>query len=198
MMQKFICVPKAESDVFVISDGTNDQIESTLSQITDISDQKIPDDCHIIRLADLQSLSPYLIYASLNSRFYSRRVYFMFLNSLNYIHEIISDSLVSSFKLSSRSPIQLKNAFFCFRFNRFNKFQQLDPFDMHYRKHKINEFNTAAMIISQVLNKLRYLLAEVKTVYIDDQELAGERDISLKRLVSNYSNADKFELTSLT
>lgn len=197
MIQKFICVPIAASDVFVISDGTSDQIESTLTQITDVTDQKIPDDCHIIHLADLQSLSPYLMYASLNSNFYSRRVYFMFFNSLDYIHDIISDALESSFKLSDPTPIQLKNAFFYFRFNRFNKFQQLDPFDMHYRKHEINDFTTAAIMVSQVLNKLRYLLAEVKTVCIDDKKLVGERDISLKRLVSNYSNVDKFELTSL-
>lgn len=66
---------------------------------------------------------------------------------------------------------------------------------MGYTNHSVYDFSTAALVVSDVLNKLGYAVAKVKVVYIEDSELLGERSIVMKKLVINHPKVQKFELS---
>lgn len=189
MISRFSCVPIFDNDVLVVSDETNDQIQSTLYKLTDITDAIITENCHITHLQDFKSLTPYLSFETS----ILRNVYFMFFNSLDYIHDIIAEALDYYYELNQ--PVQLENAFFYFGLNQNHYPEQLDPFVMGYTNHSVYDFSTAALVVSDVLNKLGYAVAKVKVVYIEDSELLGERSIVMKKLVINHPKVQKFELS---
>ena len=198
MIQKFTCVPITDYDVIVVSDGTKDQINSKLSQIKDLTNKRIPKNSHITYLPNFTSLCQYLAdISSLKS--YNGKVYFMFFNGLDYIQEFIWDVLQtygqSIFDSAQPHPVQLKNTYFYFGLTQ--ELELLDPFIMNYTKRSIDDFNTVAMMVSDVLNKMGYMLGGVKAVYIDDLQLVGERSIAMKKLINNYPKVERFELASL-
>ncbi|EER35604.1 conserved hypothetical protein [Candida tropicalis MYA-3404] len=198
MIQKFTCVPITDYDVIVVSDGTKDQINSKLSQIKDLTNKRIPKNSHITYLPNFTSLCQYLADNS-SSKSYNGKVYFMFFNGLDYIQEFIWDVLQtygqSIFDSTQPHPVQLKNTYFYFGLKQ--ESELLDPFIMNYSKRNIDDFNTVAMMVSDVLNKMGYMLGGVKAVYIDDLQLVGERSIAMKKLINNYPKVERFELASL-
>ncbi|RCK59565.1 hypothetical protein Cantr_07387 [Candida viswanathii] len=198
MIQKFTCVPITDYDVIVVSDGTRDQIDAKLSQIKDISNKHIPKNSHVTYLSDFPSLTHHL--SSTGSRkSYNGRVYFMFFNGLDYIQEFIWDVLEtygqSIFDSRQPRPVQLKNAYFYF--GLVQELELLDPFVLSYKKRSVDDFNTVAVMVSDVLKKMGDMLGGVKAVYIDDVQLVGERSIALKQLIRNYPKVEKFELATL-
>lgn len=198
MIQKFTCVPITDYDVTVVSDGTRDQINAKLSQIKDINSARIPKNSHITYLPDFPSLCHHLDDISI-LKMYNGKVYFMFFNSLEFVQEFIWDVLEtygqSIFNSSLPHQIQLKNAYFYF--GLVQELELLNPFITNYTKRIVDDFNTVAMMVSDVLNKMGYMLGGVKAVYIDDIQLVGERSIALKKLMRNYPKVEKFELASL-
>ncbi|CAX42157.1 conserved hypothetical protein [Candida dubliniensis CD36] len=168
MIQKFTCVPATDYDVIVVSNGTKSQIQSKVA---------VAKPARITYLHDLPSLSSYLSEVPN----FTGKIIFMFFDGVQYIQDFICDAI----DLYGKTPFSLvQNAYFYF-----DKLEN-DPVNLDL------QFNTVAVIVNDVLKKSNFMLDRVRGVYIDDLSLVGDRSFSMKRLICNFPNVEKFVLQS--
>ncbi|ODV78404.1 uncharacterized protein CANTADRAFT_53373 [Suhomyces tanzawaensis NRRL Y-17324] len=181
MIQKFVCVPKSDYDVIVISNGTIQQIEAGLANLNESTNNEIPLNGHITYLDTFDQLANHLKAlnkaAAPGSRGFSGKVLFMFFNGLDYVQDFLS-SLI----------------------DYYNKCTFLDSFQYHTFNHSTTlsgpTFNTIVSITNDILKKMTFMLGRVRGLYIDDTQLAGEKSYPLRCLARNFPNVERIELAS--
>lgn len=212
MIQRFTCVPAEEYEALVVTNGSVDQVESSIC--------KINDQCHdftrctIVYFDNLRDLFTHLQHNENTT--YHGKVLFMFFNGLEYVQEILGDlidnyndrwqprSIPYNYSLTlivkagtdaqgvaARSGTaascmeRLDNAYFYFDSSVCNQGDAVDTL-----------FLSIVCIAQDILKKSAYLIGRIRGLFIDDANLAGERVYPLHSLFRNFPAIERVELTS--
>jgi hypothetical protein len=221
MIQKFICVPRSDYDVLIVTNGTIDQIESLVKKINIISNQEISPNSEITYLDDFKLLVKYVDQyqagkSACAEAGFSGKVLFMFFNGLEYIQHFLLDIIdyynrslytfgsynYSQFESNHKSAkessfAKLENAYFYFD----SSITNID-FDFGLEQFMISDpmpditFNTMMTIANDVLKKMKFMISRVRGVYIDDVNLVGGKSVALGCMLRNFPGVERVQLAS--
>lgn len=205
MIQKYTCVPVAEYDVLIITNGTVAQVEDALEVLNEQTNE-VPFTSNVVYLDSFKDLIQHL---DMNEKMdlltrsicFKGKVVFMFFNGLEYIQtflcEIIDHYNALMQNLASNTASfkyqQLYNVYFYFGAS----VAQDSGLDAHLSIFQdSHQFNTIVSIANDILKKIDFMVYRIRGVYLDDGQLSGERVYPLHSLLRNFPNVERVELTS--
>jgi len=217
MIQKFVCVPKSDYDVIIVSNGTINQIESKLIELNEHTNNEIPLNSKMTFIDNFPQLIDH--FKNLGIKDFHGKVIFMFFNGLNYIQNFLSDiidyynnltvldypyliynKLNNPGKVLNDSPSieMVQNVYFYFDSSISINNSPANPYGFLISNDDCNQFNTVISITNDILKKMNFMIGRIRGVYIDDLQLHGEKVYSLHSLMKNFPKVEKIDLSSYT
>lgn len=205
MIQKYTCVPVAEYDVLIVTNGTVCQVEQALVQLNERTDNEIPLTSSIVYLDSFKDLVAHLAMnekmelASTTVNFKGKTV-FMFFNGLDYILNFLCEVIDHYSTLVAGITCDFRKARYDVLYNSYYYFDSsvvanLSP-DFSSNSISDLQFTYFVSIANDILKKMSFMLHRIRGVFLDDVELVGERVYGLQALLRNFPNLERVELSS--
>lgn len=206
MIQKYTCVPVAEYDVLIVTNGSVCQVERALIQLNELADNEVPLTSNIIYLDSFKDMIQHLnmnekVELVTRSICFEGKVVFMFFNGVEYIQnflcEIIDHYNIMMNNLTSDQNCfkyeKLCNLYFYFDASIATDMEKATPASLFEDSH---QFNTIVTIANDILKKINFMVYRIRGVFLDDIQLSGERVYPLHSLLRNFPNVERVELSS--
>lgn len=204
MIQKYTCVPVAEYDVLIVTNGAVWQVEQALTNINEFTDNEVPFNSNIVYLNSFNDLVSHLAMydqAELASRTvnFKGKTVFMFFNGLDYILNFLCEVIDHYNTVTTSITCDIRKARYDVLYNSYYYFDSSIAVSMDGDFLTTIDtflFNYIVTVANDILKKMNFMLYRIRGVFLDDILLRGERVYPLQGLLRNFPNLERVELLS--